>query len=71
VYTAPLDFKGGRVPLDKRLLEVLCCPSCRGELAELEGGAGLRCGGCGRVYPIVDGIPNLLVEDAGPPESTP
>jgi uncharacterized protein YbaR (Trm112 family) len=55
------------VTINKKLLEFLCCPSCRGELEERADGAGLECTGCRRVYPVVDGIPNLIVEETGPP----
>lgn len=40
------------------LLEVLRCPVCSGGLAE--SGDALSCTGCGRSYPVVDGIPSLL-----------
>ncbi len=52
------------MPLDPRLLEILCCPSCRKDLRPLADETGLECLGCHRIYPIVDGIPNMLVEDA-------
>jgi uncharacterized protein len=50
------------------LLEILCCPVCRGTLTlnvgtrngeEIETGA-LRCAACRVDYPIEEGIPNLL-----------
>ena len=44
------------------LLPILRCPECRGTLARDD--AGLRCGSCGRVHPIVEGIP-ILVPDGG------
>ena len=53
------------------LLEILCCPVCRGDLAlvvrrqegdEIVDGE-LTCAACPERYPIEDGIPNLL-----PPE---
>jgi len=50
------------MPVDPRLLELLVCPACRDALAEVE--RGLRCASCGRVYPVRDGIPILLVDDA-------
>lgn len=56
------------MPLDPRLLEILCCPAdheglpCHGDLVERPD--SLRCGKCGRVYPIEDGIPVLLVDAA-------
>jgi uncharacterized protein YbaR (Trm112 family) len=58
---------GGDVAIDKRLLDIVCCPSCRGDLRELPDDQGLECAGCRRVYPIVDGIPDLIVEDSRPP----
>jgi uncharacterized protein YbaR (Trm112 family) len=40
------------------LRETLACPACLGEL-RLEGDR-VVCAGCGRAYPIVDGIPVLV-----------
>jgi hypothetical protein len=43
--------------------EGVVCPACFGELS---AGAGtLVCAGCGRRYPVVNGIPVLIVERAG------
>jgi uncharacterized protein YbaR (Trm112 family) len=52
------------VPLDSRLLEILCCPSCREAVRQLLDGSGVECVACRRVYPIVDGIPVMLVEES-------
>jgi len=54
--------------LDARLLAILCCPACREALQTRPDPPGLECVGCHRIYPIVDGIPNLLVDDAVPPQ---
>jgi uncharacterized protein YbaR (Trm112 family) len=54
------------MPIDPRLLEMLCCPACHGEIDELEADKGLKCTECGRVYPIRDGIPVMLVDEASP-----
>jgi uncharacterized protein len=48
--------------LDQTLLGKVACPACYGEL-RLEG-ARLRCVACSRAYPIVDGIPVMIVERA-------
>ena len=40
---------------------LLCCPTCHGSLA---GEGPLSCTGCGRSYPVEDGIPRLLDETA-------
>ena len=50
--------------LDARVLEILCCPSCRGAVRQLPDGEGLECVSCRRIYPILDGIPVMLVEEA-------
>lgn len=49
------------------LLAVLVCPKCRGAL-EVRGGGpeALRCGACQVDYPVRDGIPILIVDDAVP-----
>jgi uncharacterized protein YbaR (Trm112 family) len=50
--------------IDKELLEILACPQCKAALkAE---GDWLVCAGasCGLRYPVRDGIPVLLVEEA-------
>ncbi len=51
-----------RDTLDPTILTQLACPACYGEL-RLEG-ARLRCMACSRGYPIVDGIPVMIVERA-------
>jgi len=59
------------------VLAILRCPACmrdyrdeterakRGKLALIDG-AWLACGDCGRRYPIVAGIPHMVVEEAQP-----
>ena len=54
------------MPVDPELLEILVCPDCRAEVRALRDDA-LECRGCGRVYPVRDGIPVLLVEEASRP----
>lgn len=48
--------------IDKRLLEILVCPACKQDV-ELKGDK-LVCVGCGKRYPIRDGIPIMLIEEA-------
>lgn len=48
--------------IDKELLDILACPACRGDVT-LAGGK-IVCTKCGRKYPIKDGIPVMLVEEA-------
>jgi uncharacterized protein YbaR (Trm112 family) len=44
---------------------VLACPACRARL-KVES-TTVACTGCGRVYPIREGIPVLLLEEATQP----
>ena len=54
--------------IDPKLLEILACPVCKTEV-KLEG-ERLVCVKCGRRYPIRDGIPVMLVEEAEHPKNT-
>lgn len=47
------------------LLEILACPV--DHAAVREDGDHLVCGACGRRYPVRDGIPVMLVEEAETP----
>jgi uncharacterized protein YbaR (Trm112 family) len=48
--------------LDKKILDFIVCPQCRGDL-KLEG-EFLICQNCQLKYPIKDDIPILLIEEA-------
>ncbi|HSM08420.1 MAG TPA: Trm112 family protein [Gemmatimonadota bacterium] len=52
--------------LDTRLLEIIVCPRCRGELAYDEEKSELRCPECRLVYRIDGDIPILLIDEAVP-----
>jgi uncharacterized protein YbaR (Trm112 family) len=54
--------------LDSRLLEILVCPKCRGELTLSDTPPRLTCDNCRLVYQIRDGIPILLIDEARPLE---
>jgi uncharacterized protein YbaR (Trm112 family) len=57
----------GRV--DAELLEILVCPQCKGTLAlrsEANAHQALECSACALAYPIEEGIPVMLVEEALP-----
>lgn len=55
--------------IDKELLEILACPVCKGDIAYDEPNQKLICNSCGRRYPVKDGIPIMLEEEAEMPES--
>ncbi len=50
--------------IDADLLAILACPACDNRPPLSESGDWLVCEQCGRRYPVVNGIPHLLVEEA-------
>ena len=52
--------------LDPQLLEILVCPRCKGELRQEEDPPALVCEACALRYPVRDGIPILLIDEAEP-----
>jgi uncharacterized protein YbaR (Trm112 family) len=60
------------VELDPQLLEILACPAphhapLRVGTPEDPTADALTCTACGRIFPITDGIPVLLLDEASPP----
>ena len=53
-----------RTMIDKELLEILACPKCKGGV-RFEGDK-IICDNCRIYYPIKDGIPIMLIEEAKP-----
>lgn len=45
------------------IVDQLACPACHAALRI--DATGLECIACGRVYPIIDGIPVLIAEEPG------
>jgi uncharacterized protein YbaR (Trm112 family) len=54
--------------IDQGLLAIMQCPSCAGTLKERREPPALVCSGCGLQYPVRDGIPVMLIEEATPAE---
>jgi len=50
--------------LSPELLSILVCPADHGDLTLEADGTKLRCKVCGRAYPVRDGIPVMLLEEA-------
>jgi uncharacterized protein YbaR (Trm112 family) len=46
------------------LLEILVCPECKTAVTLVKNGTALKCGRCKRVYPIIDDIPVMLLDEA-------
>ncbi|MBU4305806.1 MAG: Trm112 family protein [Candidatus Omnitrophica bacterium] len=52
--------------IDRELLEILACPLCKETVTQPDE-ATLECVKCGRRYPVREGIPVMLVEEAALP----
>ncbi|MGQ0573500.1 MAG: Trm112 family protein [Pseudonocardia sp.] len=64
------------VELHPVLMEILACPSddhapLRAGTAADPGADVLTCTSCGRGFPVVDGVPVLLLDEALPPPTSP
>ncbi len=56
--------------LDPELVEILVCPNDRGEIEVLEQEQIIVCKTCGYRYPIRDGIPVMLIDEAEKPSTS-
>ena len=50
--------------VDKELLEILACPACKESIRE--DGDWLICDKCQKKYPVREGIPVMLIDEAVP-----
>jgi hypothetical protein len=48
--------------IDKELIDILSCPACKGDV--VLSGNKIVCQKCGKKYPIKDGIPVMLIDEA-------
>lgn len=53
--------------IDRELAEILVCPVDKADLREDVEGSVLECTECGRRYPVREGIPVMLVDEAERP----
>jgi uncharacterized protein YbaR (Trm112 family) len=52
------------MPLSDELLAILVCPQCRGDLRYDRTAETLICEACSLRYPVVEGVPVMLPEEA-------
>lgn len=64
LLSAEMSEKKEKKALDPKLLEVLACPKCKGELEYLRDEDALVCHACRLRFRIDDGIPIMLLEEA-------
>lgn len=50
--------------MDPRLLEILVCPACKGQLGYDKTAQELSCPSCQLAYPVRDGIPIMMQDEA-------
>lgn len=50
--------------LSHELLDILACPACKGELCEGSIEQNLLCRTCGLTFPVREGIPIMIVDEA-------
>ncbi|GHT93218.1 UPF0434 protein [Betaproteobacteria bacterium] len=50
--------------MDAKLLDILVCPLCKGELLYKKTEQELLCKPCKLAFPVKDGIPVMLEEEA-------
>ncbi|HIE21812.1 MAG TPA: Trm112 family protein [Acidimicrobiia bacterium] len=50
--------------IDPALAAILVCPVDHADLSEVAEASALVCTECGRRYPVRDGVPVMLVEEA-------
>jgi uncharacterized protein len=55
-------------PIRKDLLDILACPKCKAPVKQDGGCIVCTSAACGLRYPIRDGIPIMLIEEAEPPK---
>jgi uncharacterized protein len=56
------------MPLNRELVDLLACPKCKGKLVLRGDESAFECHACRLVYPVVDEIPNFILEEAQPLE---
>ena len=64
-FLSPYLSQGDSVmTLPKDLLEILACPKCKGTVRVREDESAILCEQCRLAYPVRDGIPVMLIDEA-------
>ncbi|VAW62245.1 hypothetical protein MNBD_GAMMA09-317 [hydrothermal vent metagenome] len=50
--------------MDKKQLELIACPECHGKIEYDKNSSELLCNKCKLAFPVEDGIPVMLIENA-------
>lgn len=49
--------------IDTKLLDILACPRCRGDVEYNAKDEKLTCIECEKQYPVIEGIPVMLIDE--------
>ncbi|MBI5598489.1 MAG: Trm112 family protein [Deltaproteobacteria bacterium] len=52
--------------VDSELLSILVCPACKGGIKLNDAETGIVCEKCRLLFPVEDGIPVMMIEEAKP-----
>ncbi len=58
-------------PISDELVAVLACPQCGGPVVSEQSRVKCTTPSCGLAYPVIDGIPVMLIEEALPDDLAP
>jgi len=61
-----ISVQRGTVSDTQEFLELLACPKCHAELRVIHQPEGFACEACALLYPLEDGLPNMLISEARP-----
>ena len=50
--------------MDKKQIDMMACPECQGKLKYIKESKELLCEACNLAFPVRDGIPVMLIEEA-------
>lgn len=50
--------------ISQKLLDILACPQCKGPVDHRPADRELRCNACSLAYPVRDGIPVMIIDEA-------
>jgi uncharacterized protein YbaR (Trm112 family) len=59
-------FNSEKTMISQKLLEIIACPKCKGQVQLSETQDGLICTACQLIYEIRDDIPIMLLDEAKP-----
>lgn len=59
-------LEGAMKNMKAELLEILACPKCKEKIRVNEDTEGIQCESCRLEYPVRDGIPVMLIDEAEP-----